>query len=146
VLLDASAARGGAGGHRPGLENSPNNHTAWARRGQVLRRMRRYEDSITSYERAVALDPTYAWAWNGKGLCLSALNRWAEAAECYQAALEHDQRDVWFWHNYGEAMAQLGQLDEAEEIFEQALSVDPHHQPTIQKLRKLRENPRGPEE
>jgi len=120
------------------LKHADNNPILWARRGQVLRRLKQFEDAVASYEKALNLDPSYAWAWNGCGLCYSAMGNWEQAKVCYQTAIECDDSDVWFWHNYGDAFFRLEDYDEAEAAFVRALEVNPKHKPTIEKLDDLR--------
>jgi len=85
---------------------------------------------VTSYERAIALDPQYAWAYNGLGLAYAALGRWEEALGSYQQATRYNGGDVWFWHNQGEALMSLGRFPEAVEAFNQALNLNPQHEPS----------------
>jgi tetratricopeptide (TPR) repeat protein len=99
----------------------------WAKHGQALRRLNRYEEALTSYTRSIELDPTYAWAWNGRGLTLSALNRHEDALYCFQQASQADPQDVWYWYNQGDELTILGRLEEALVALDRALAVNPHH-------------------
>ena len=117
-----------------GARALPNNPTAWARRGQVLRRLSRYDQAVESYNRAIELDPSYAWAWNGRGLAYarSTAGKTRSTTTNRRRLLNGD--DVWFWHNYGEALTTVGAYERAVEIFERALALDPTHEPTRRKL------------
>lgn len=121
------------------IKNTIPNASLWARRGQVLRRLKRHDEALEGYAQALAIDPSYAWAWNGKGLCYAALKQWEEARVCYDKALEYEKNDVWYWHNLGEAHYYLEHYPQALQAFEHALTIDPNHQPSLQKLAWVRE-------
>jgi tetratricopeptide (TPR) repeat protein len=117
----------------------PKSPIAWARRGQVLRRLGDPETAIESYQKALNLDDTYAWAWNGQGLAFAQLERWDEAISSYELAVYYNERDIWFWHNFGDALIAIGDYGRAVEAFERAAALDPRHESTQQKLRNARE-------
>lgn len=103
------------------------NPRIWAKHGQVLRRLNRFDDALNSYTRAIELDPTYAWAWNGRGLTLSGLGQHEDALYCFQKAAEADPQDVWYWYNQGDEFIILGRMNEALEILDHALKLNPLH-------------------
>ncbi|MCS7070942.1 MAG: tetratricopeptide repeat protein, partial [Anaerolinea sp.] len=84
-------------------------------------------------QRAVEIDPTYAWAWNGLGLAYLHSHQPDQALDAFEQATKHQPGDIWFWHNYGEAYLMLDRPDEALAMFERALALDPHHEPTLRK-------------
>lgn len=47
---------------------------AYERLGVAMFRMERYDDALSNFEKALAIDPDYYQALNGRGVCL--LNRW----------------------------------------------------------------------
>jgi tetratricopeptide (TPR) repeat protein len=51
----------------------------WNDRGNALRDLGRYNESIEAYEKAIDKDPNYVYAWNGKGNSLCDLGRYNEA-------------------------------------------------------------------
>ena len=54
--------------------------------GQRRAFLKRYDEALAAYDRALALDPKYAFAWNNKGIALRALGREAEAQEAERHA------------------------------------------------------------
>ena len=86
------------------LKLDSRNARAWAKHGQVLRRMHKLDDALQSYTKAVELDPNYAWAWNGRGLTLAALGQQEDAIYCFRKATELDRTDVWYAYNLGDAL------------------------------------------
>lgn len=115
------------------------NAVAWARKGQVQRRLSNYEGAYESYLKALELDPTYAWAWNGKGLALAGLSRWQEAVAAYEQAVRYNMNDLWFWNNYGEALMAIKDYKKAVEAYQQAAAIDAHHEVTLQRLKQARD-------
>jgi superkiller protein 3 len=95
--------------------------------------------AVESYERALELDPKYAWAWNGLGLAYVALNRWSDALSAYEQAVHLNPDDVWFWHNLGDAWMMLDHDERAVDAFERALEIDPAHEQTRRKLQQARD-------
>ncbi len=120
------------------IDNVPDQPVAWARRGQVLRRLGEYEASVKSYERALELDPDYGWAYNGKGLAHAELEQWDEARHCYEQAVIANPEDVWFAHNFAEALLQLGDCRRAIAELERALAIHRDHQVLRQLLERAR--------
>ncbi|MCC6566590.1 MAG: tetratricopeptide repeat protein [Chloroflexi bacterium] len=119
------------------IDYAADSSVAWARHGQVLRRLHRYQDALGSYERALLLDPRYAWAWNGKGMSLFALERYDEALACYEQATTLAPGDPWFWYNYGEALMRMGDIEGAKRRYRSALQADPRHQASKERLNEL---------
>lgn len=99
----------------------------WAKLGQVLRKLERYDDALEHYNRALALDPEYTWAWNGKGLTLSALGRHPEALNCFLDAVQIDPQDIWSWYSYGDELLILNRTEEAITALRAALQIDAQH-------------------
>ena len=56
-------------------------------RGNALKLLKRYEESLASYDRAVALQPNHADAHNNRGQVLRELGRYNEALASYDRAL-----------------------------------------------------------
>ena len=57
-------------------------------KGNALYGLKRYDEALAAYERATALDSTFALAWWNKGYPLRALGREAEAQEAERRAQE----------------------------------------------------------
>ena len=50
--------------------------------------MRKYEEALKSYDKAIGLNPKDAEAWLNKGVTLSAMGMYKEALESYDKAIE----------------------------------------------------------
>ena len=56
-------------------------------RGNALKALARHEEALASYDRALAIQPTYVDAWANKGMSLMALDRRADAIASFRRAL-----------------------------------------------------------
>ena len=45
-------------------------HTPGTKKGIALNDLKRYDEALAAYDRALALDPNYAEVWNNKGNAL----------------------------------------------------------------------------
>ena len=109
----------------------PTHAFSWAKLGQVLRYLHRYEEALDAYDHAVDLKPNYAWAINGKGIVLEQLERYDEALACYRKAADVAGADVWHWYNHGNVLALLGRYDEALPALQQAIESTPRSRPQL---------------
>ena len=61
--------------------------------GYTLERLRKYEDALASYKRAIAIAPDYAKAHSSIGDIQMILKNYQEAAEAYEAGLRYEPGD-----------------------------------------------------
>jgi tetratricopeptide (TPR) repeat protein len=87
--------------------------------------LERYEESLTAFERALALDERVVGAWVGKATSLGKLGRPNDALAASDRALSIDPNDTYALATKGEALFDLGRLDEALAVCERAISLDP---------------------
>ena len=95
--------------------------------GAVAIRRGRFEQALTSIDRAVRFNPDYAEALIDRGNVLQLLNRHVEAVASYEGALRLRPRDVETIYNCGVALVALGRHADALARFEQALAIEPNH-------------------
>jgi tetratricopeptide (TPR) repeat protein len=98
----------------------------WYRKGNALFDLKRYEEALEAYEKAIELNPEDAAdAWNGKGSALEALGRYEEALEAYEKAIELNPEDAAdAWYDKGDALFDLKRYDEALEAYEKAIELN----------------------
>lgn len=65
-----------------------NESESWIKRGNVLLGVRRYEEAIERYDRAIRLNPNSSKAWNFRGIALLQLGRYQESIASFDKALE----------------------------------------------------------
>ena len=96
-------------------------------KANVLHELRRYDEAIINYDRALGIHSEYAeLCWFNKGNTLQALG-------CYELAIHHydkatelrpDYADAWV--NKGNCLIELKQFESAILLYEQALQLDPN--------------------
>lgn len=98
----------------------------WGNKGLALFNLKRYEEAIRCYDRALEINPELP-VWANKGLALGGLKRYEEAIRCYDRGLELDSRDELAWNNKGLALHDLKRYEEAIRCYDSALEINPQH-------------------
>jgi tetratricopeptide (TPR) repeat protein len=101
------------------------NAVDWSIQGYCLGCLKRYEEAITSYDKALEIKPDYHEAWNNRGIALRKLGRYEEAIASYDKALEIKPDDHQAWYNRGYALDELGRYEEAIASYDKALEIKP---------------------
>ena len=112
--------------------------------GYSLHNLRRYEEAIQAYDRAIAIDPNGFSVWNNKAIALDTLKRYEEAIHAYDQALANlrryeeavqaydraiaidPNRSCTVWINKGCALHNLRRYEEAVQAYDRALAIDPN--------------------
>jgi tetratricopeptide (TPR) repeat protein len=100
---------------------------AWINQGIALHDLKRYDEALASYERALVLKPDYVEAWSNRGNTLNLLKRYDEALASFERALTLEPNYVKALLNYGDVLHDLKRYDEALASFERALVFKPDH-------------------
>lgn len=95
--------------------------------GVALRRLKRYEEALTSLRRAVELSPEEARYRESLGNVLSDLGRFAEAETAFRHVLACERRNPSALATLALAVRQQGRTEEALALTEEALVIDPDH-------------------
>ncbi|CCQ51184.1 TPR domain protein, putative component of TonB system [Crocosphaera watsonii WH 8502] len=104
----------------------PDYHLAWDHRGIILcDNLGRFEEAITSFEKALEIKPDYYSAWHNRGVALSNLQRFNEDIASYDKALQlkPDLHQAWYYR--GNTLGNLRRLDEAIASYDKALQLKP---------------------
>ncbi|OKH31534.1 hypothetical protein NIES2119_28415 [[Phormidium ambiguum] IAM M-71] len=123
------------------IEISPNsrNTRVWVIRGHVFAGMGQYEESIASYDRAIAINPNNSHAWGGRCNTLNFLRKYEQALPNCEKALQIRPQLHSAWHNKGVALEGLGRNEEALNSYDQALRFQPHYSRSIVNHQRLRQ-------
>ncbi len=97
----------------------------WFNQGNDLHRLKRDEEALTAYNRAIELDPTYDVAYNNKGTALNNLKRHEEALDAYNRAIELDPIHALTYHNKGNTLDDIRCDEEALDAYNRAIELDP---------------------
>ncbi|MBF2016777.1 MAG: tetratricopeptide repeat protein [Rivularia sp. T60_A2020_040] len=86
--------------------------------------LQRYQDALSSYQKAIEIQPEYAQAWNGKAKVLYELSSYQEALLAYDKAIqiEPDYEDS--WSGRGFVLNKLQRFQEAISSFDKALKLE----------------------
>lgn len=104
-----------------------NNATDLYSRGGTLLELKRFQDALEAYNRAVELKPEYAEAWNGQGNALLELKRYEDALNAYDKAIQLNPIYLEAWTSRGKALDHLQRYEEAINSFDAALKIQPNY-------------------
>ncbi|WP_052408807.1 tetratricopeptide repeat-containing sulfotransferase family protein [Paraburkholderia acidipaludis] len=93
--------------------------------GLALQAMRRPQDALAAFSRALALAPASADILIAQANLLRDLGRPAEALDGYAAALRLQSQRADAWAGHGDALHLLGRRDEALASYDRALALQP---------------------
>jgi len=96
-----------------------------ANRANALVELKRFEEALTNYNEALALNPAFVEALYNRGTLLLKLGRFAEAVESYDRALEKKPDHADALNNRGGALHRLNRFDEALTSYARALAIKP---------------------
>jgi len=99
----------------------------WLLQGAYLNELKRYEEAIASYDRALAINPDDHGVWNIRGIALFNLGQFEEAIASSDRALAINPDFHEAWYNRGIALGNLGQFEEALASWDRALAINPDY-------------------
>lgn len=94
-------------------------------RGVALQKLKRYNDALAGFGKAIALKPDFAEAHNNRGAVLQELNRLEEALASYDQAiaLKQDYANAHF--NRGTTLKKMNRYKDAVASFDKAVALQP---------------------
>ncbi len=101
------------------------NATDLYHRGETLLALKRYDDALNAYNRALTIRPEYAEAWQGQGDALLELEEYEEALEAYDKAIQIQPDYLEAWNGRGQALDRLERYEEAIASFDSTLNLRP---------------------
>ncbi len=85
--------------------------------------LRRLEETLACYDKAIEINPKDEKAWVDKGSALDDLGRYEEALACYDKAIEINPKDVTVWNFKSWVLDSLGRDEEASACRDKALNL-----------------------
>jgi tetratricopeptide (TPR) repeat protein len=97
----------------------------YGRRGMAYCSRGDYQQAIADFDRALALDPTYAWAYVLRGVAFAAGEEHQQAIADFDRALALDDRAALAYALRGIAYTERSKYQQAIADFDRALALDP---------------------
>ncbi|KAJ1980387.1 anaphase-promoting complex subunit cdc27 [Dimargaris verticillata] len=119
---------------------------AWCAVGNCLSLQRKPLQALRCFERAIQLDPTFAYGYTLSGHeHISYQQDWEQAQRCFRMALQLDPRHYNAWYGLGMVYQQCEQHAQAETHFQRALAICPTNPVLLCCLGMARENLADPQ-
>jgi tetratricopeptide (TPR) repeat protein len=103
----------------------PDHAHAYCCRGNAYRNLRRFDEAVADYARAIELDPKYAYGWSCRGNAYLQLGQADKAVADHSRAVELAPQHAYAWRGRGNAHSKLGQPGKAVADFSRAIELDP---------------------
>jgi tetratricopeptide (TPR) repeat protein len=100
---------------------------AWFDRGNSLCEEGRFEEAITSYDRAILYKPDFHETWYNRGSALDDSGRYEEAIKSYDRAIFFNPDYHKTWYNRGNSLGNSGRYEESIASYDRAISLSPDH-------------------
>ncbi|RME51154.1 MAG: tetratricopeptide repeat protein, partial [Deltaproteobacteria bacterium] len=136
ILSDQEETDSALGIYDELLRKLPDNPALHTLRGNLLLRSHRLDEARRAYERALELDPTFAWALRGLGWTAFQAHDFKKAEEAFRKALEI-KNDPVAWNGLGEALRSQGRYEEARRAYLQAIGEAPDFRPPYLNLARM---------
>ncbi len=97
----------------------------WFAEGNQLFDLQKYEEAISSYDKAIAINPDDHEVWYNRGNSLDELQRYEEAIASYDKAIAINPDDHEVWYNRGLSLDELEKYEEAIASYDKAIAINP---------------------
>ena len=99
--------------------------------GYSFHNLKRFEEALTAFEKALDLDANNGDTWFMKGLTLADMKRSEEALTAYDRAIALELNDGAVWHSKSKVLKELKRHDEAFFAYERGFGLDPNYSPIL---------------
>ncbi|UBF27568.1 tetratricopeptide repeat protein [Kovacikia minuta CCNUW1] len=107
------------------IEKSPRNTFAFFGRGYIYYQVKKYQESETEFQGALAIDRSDATAWVGLGVAQAAQEDHDRAIDAFRQAIKLDPKYASAYRNLGAVLIERKKLDEAVMSLRKAIELDP---------------------
>jgi Flp pilus assembly protein TadD len=97
----------------------------YIKQGNAFYFEKRYEEAISSYDKALGFKPDDSEVWSNRGVMLGELKRYEEAIMSFSKAIEFELDNSITWSNRGIALGYLKRYEEAISSYDNALKFKP---------------------
>lgn len=102
--------------------------------GLALAQLGDLDGALISWQRAIALQPTFTDAWVQQATTYQKLEQFAEAGKCYVAWANQQPENAAAWAGLGLCQGKLGDWEAAVQSWRQALTLTPDSSPILADL------------
>jgi tetratricopeptide (TPR) repeat protein len=99
----------------------------YGNRGLTYRKLNDYSSAIVDFDRALELDPDYAWAYANRGITHRFNHNYELALQDFNAAIVLDDGPPWVYAARGEVYRHLSNYDLAMQDFNHAIALAPKY-------------------
>jgi tetratricopeptide (TPR) repeat protein len=100
-------------------------------RGETYRLMKRYQEALQDFDRAIELDPKYAWAISSRGITYRLMKRYEAALQDFDRAIELDPKYAWAIASRAETYRLMERYEEALQDSDKAIELNPKYDRAI---------------
>ncbi|NMG19015.1 tetratricopeptide repeat protein [Brasilonema bromeliae] len=97
----------------------------WFAQGRCFGSLKRYEEALASFDKAIELDPNDENSWGGRAAAFYFLQRYEEALASFKKVIELDPNDAQVWCEQGDVLKKLQRYEDALTSYDKAISLDP---------------------
>ncbi|UCC95153.1 MAG: tetratricopeptide repeat protein [Candidatus Omnitrophota bacterium] len=108
-------------------QHAPSSYRVHNNLGKTYSALNQKEKAITSYRRAIELEPEYAESYNNLGLIYYHIGDSQTAVEFFKKAIDVNPNSVSAYTNLGFVYSELGKRNEAMALYEKAIEVNPDY-------------------
>ncbi len=105
----------------------PNESLLYNLSGVCYKALGQLDAAVSSYERALAINPNYADAHYNLAITFKALGQLDAAVSSYELSLAINPNNAIAHNNLGNVLKELGQLDAAVSSYQRALAINPDY-------------------
>lgn len=107
-------------------KNSPNDKITLNRRGLVFYALRKYQEAIEEFDKAIVLDPIESDFHNNKGLALAKIGLYEMALYEYNKAITVNPNNVLYVYNKANVLSKLKKYQEALREYDKIIDLRPN--------------------
>lgn len=109
------------------LALAPQFHAALDGKGMTLSKLKRHEEALECFQKAVEIQSSDVWYWYHLADEQLALSRIEDALDSLVAGLVLDDKHVESWAKRGQALRRLGRYDDSIKAFDRAVQLNPDY-------------------
>jgi regulator of sirC expression with transglutaminase-like and TPR domain len=95
--------------------------------GMSYMKLRRYQEAIVAFKKAIQLNPNSAESYNNLGTSFYYLGEYEEARKQYQTSIKMDSNCFKAYSNLGALLGEMGYYQESLEALEKAIQINPNY-------------------